>query len=474
MEQGQPATTEARPPTDAEPQEAEKPEELSDKRIASLKPPIDARSVIVWDRGPKAVRGLGVRVTEGTRENPGGIKAFVLNYRTQAGKQRRLTLGRFPGELKLSAARSWAANLRKQIALGADPLGERHELRAAPTMNELADRYLADHAETRKRPRSVYEDKSLLRQWIRPEVGNEKVRDVTTTNIEALHRKITRQGTPARANRVIGLLSVLFNCAARWHIRDDNPCRHVQKNPERRRSRYLSGEELTRLLKALAQHRNQDAANAVRLLLLTGARRNEVLGATWNQFDLTNGVWSKLASETKQKREHRVPLSAPARALIAEMRAGAESGEARARELEREAARDKQGWSRAAKQNAAKRARLVAASPYLFPGFAERASGNLGHIRRFWIDVAKRAGLEDIRLHDLRHSFASFLVSAGLSLPVIGALLGHSQPSTTNRYAHLMDDPLRQATERVGSIFKAAEGVASTSEIAEFPKGSRR
>src|SRR5262249_51417698 len=152
--------------------------------------------------------------------------------------------------------------------------------------------------------------------------------------------------------------------------------------------------------------------------------RSEVLGVTWDQFDLEEtGVWVKPSAHTKQKREHRVPLSAPARLLLAEMKTAAQQ---RAAEKKREPSR------------------------YVFP--ARVGDGPMVEIKNAWAAVCKAAELLDVRLHDLRHTYASVLASAGLSLPVIGALLGHTQPGTTARYSHLYDDPLRAATERVGAI----------------------
>src|SRR5205823_8657066 len=208
------------------------------------------------------------------------------------------------------------------------------------------------------------------------------------------------------------------------------------------RNRYLAGDELRRLTDALATHPNQDAANAIRLLLLTGARRGEVLGASWDQFELKEGVWTKPSSHTKQKREHRVPLSAPVRQLLAEMKEAAD--------------RRADGGNRKP-------------PPFLFPAGpgARKGHGHLAEIKGPWRAIRKLAGLSGVRVHDLRHSYASILASAGLSLPVIGALLGHTQPGTTARYAHLFDDPLRAATERVGAIV-TGNGEKPTAEVIEI------
>jgi integrase len=220
----------------------------------------------------------------------------------------------------------------------------------------------------------------------------------------------------------------MFSLAAtRWEMRSDNPCRGLERNTEEKRNRYLASDELRRLTEALAVHPNQAAANAIRLLLLTGARRGEVLGATWDQFDLDEGVWTKAASFTKQKKLHRVPLSAPARQLLAEIKTAADR--------EAEGAKPEP-------------------SPFVFPAqrAARKSAGHLVEIKGPWAAICNTAQLSGVRVHDLRHTYASVLASAGLSLPIIGALLGHTQPGTTQRYAHLFDDPLRAATERVGAV----------------------
>ena len=176
-------------------------------------------------------------------------------------------------------------------------------------------------------------------------------------------------------------------------------------------------------MKALAEHEDQQAADIVRLLLLTGARRGEVLSARWADLDLGEGKWSKPASSTKQKEAHEVPLSAPARQLLSEIR----------------------------ERQAGKRHAL---GKYVFPGTG--GSGHIVEIKKAWRALCRAAGITGLRIHDLRHSYASQLVSGGASLPLIGALLGHASPSTTARYAHLHHDPMREAAERVGAVITAA------------------
>jgi integrase len=377
-------------------------EKLSDTIVRNLAAPATG-SKITYDKGPGAIRGFGLRVTAA------GMKAFVLNY-VIAGRERRMTIGAYP-TWRVASARQRAIELRQDIDLGIDPLGERISAREAPTINDLCDRYLAEHA---IKKRTGADDEAMLRRIVRPELGNRKVNSITFSDVDRLHRKITK-GAPYQANRMLALLSKMFSLSIRWEMRDDNPTKGVERNHEERRKRYLKGDELRRLTEALAVHPSQAAANAIRLLLLTGARRGEVLSAEWDQFDLAAGIWTKPSSHTKQKEEHCVPLSAPAMQLLVEMRAVAKSAQ------------------------------------YVFPSL-RNADGPMTELKKSWAALCKAADLRGVRVHDLRHTYASVLVSSGLSLPIIGALLGHTQVATTQRYAHLHDDPLRAATERAAAV----------------------
>jgi integrase len=377
---------------------------LTDAGIKRLGLP-DQGNRIYYDQD---VKGFGCRVTAS------GAKSFVLNYYTTAGRERRYTIGSFP-EWSTASARNEAKRLKLEIrANGHDPVGALEEVRGAPTVADLCDRYISDHL-PKKRPSSAAEDLSLLNQWIRPELQHHRVAEIGFTDIDALHRKVTKAGTPYRANRVVAVLSKMFSLAIRWRWRTDNPAHGVERNQEQKRVRYLSSEELGRLSAALAEHPDQQAANAIRLLLLTGARRGEVLTAKWSDFNLVSGEWTKPGATTKQKTEHRVPLSAPARQLLAE---------------------------------------IPRSGDYLFPG--PGASGHRFDLKQPWAALCKTAGLSGVRLHDLRHTYASILASAGLGLHVIGGLLGHTQPQTTARYAHLTHDSLKSATETAGAIISGA------------------
>jgi integrase len=375
-------------------------DKLSDAFVKALLAPATGNKVY-YD---SAVKGFGCRVTAA------GARAFVLNYRTRLGRERRYTIGSFP-EWRAGSAREQAVELKKRIDRGEDPLADIEAGRRAKTMADLCKRYMEEHA-PKKRPSAQTDDQRIIDNFILPIMKHLKVAEVTYSDVDGLHRKITKRGTKHRANRVVALLSKMFNLAIRWTWRTDNPAKGIERNQEQKRQRYLSGTELDALTKALTDYHDQQAANIIRLLLLTGARRGEVLTATWDQFDLTEGVWTKPGATTKQKTTHRIPLSAPARSLLAELHA-------------------------------------IATGEYVFPG---RSGGHRENVRDAWAELCQKAGISGARVHDLRHTYASLLASSGLSLPVMGALLGHTQTQTTQRYAHLFDDPLRAATERVGAV----------------------
>lgn len=421
---------------------------LTDTTVDALPAPAKGNK-ITYD---SEVKGFGCRVTAA------GARSFILNYRNRTGRERRYTIGSRP-DWKTGAAREEAKELKKRIDRGEDPRAEVEADRNAKTVADLCDRYISDHL-PKKRDSSARDDKAMIRRYIKqddpkapkiePKLKRLKVAEITFSDIDGLHRAITKRGSPYQANRVLALLSKMFGLAIRWQWRPDNPCKGVERNQEEKRHRYLSSAELASLTKALAEYEDQQAANIIRLLLLTGARRGEVQAAGWDQLNLTEGVWTKPGSTTKQKTLHRVPLSAPARLLLVEIHEAAE---------------------KAAKKNGKD------VSAYVFPG---RVGGHRIEIKQQWRELCIAAGIvtaetvtdakgkertivtPSARIHDLRHTYASVLASAGLSLPIIGALLGHSQPATTARYSHLFDDPLRAATERAGAI------VMPTGESAEI------
>ena len=261
-------------------------------------------------------------------------------------------------------------------------------------------------------------DVDMLNRILLPKLKNRKVGELTRRDIEPLI--IGLKATPYTANRVRGLLSKMFSLAMEWEWMEKNPVRYIPKFQEHKRMRWLDAKELERLMNALDRAEYQLSANVVRLLIYTGARKGEVLKAEWQQFDLGNsdsngGVWVKPSHNTKQKQETHTPLSEHAVALLRDM------------------------------HKAHLQDTVIADSPYLFPS-PVNAQKPIAYIDHFWKSVCIDAGLTNARVHDLRHSFASHLVQSGVSLPIIGRLLGHTQAQTTMRYAHLADKPLREAT----------------------------
>jgi integrase len=226
--------------------------------------------------------------------------------------------------------------------------------------------------------------------------------------------------------RVKSLLSVLFAQSIIWKMREANPCSGVAGNREHNRERYLSTEEIVRLIAVLdrwqEQRKHVDSVDAIRLAILTGARRGEIVGMRWADVNLDAAVWAKPATSTKQRKAHRIPLSSEAVAVLL------------------------RPWGE--REASGKVVHLR--DDHVFRGGGSKTHTNT--LEKYWYVIRAAAGLEDLRFHDLRHSFASLLVGQGFSLPIIGAMLGHSKPQTTARYSHLADQPLREAAGVIGNI----------------------
>ncbi len=384
-------------------------EKLSDRFAATVAP--TDKTERYFDVDPRSPRGLLLRVTSA------GAKAWALRYRVADTRQaRELTIGDV-SSWRIAQVRQRCHELRREIDAGGDPLGDREERREAATVAELVERFIIEAMPSRA-PRTQAEYNAMLRDWILPAIGNRKVEAVRREDIEKLHRKITETGKERRANSVKSLCSTIFAQAIVWRMRADNPTHGVKGNAEHGLERYLVPEEVTRLWKVLERWRSRepDSVDIVVLALLTGARRGELLGMRWDQLDLTTGIWTKPHPTTKQRQVHRTPLSQDALTVLR---------------------RRKDVWSHDTTAHHA-------------DDFVFRDRGAKTHSNRFerhWREIRAEAGLTDVRFHDLRHSFASHLAGAGLSLPTIGRMLGHTQPRTTARYAHLADEPLRVAAE---------------------------
>jgi integrase len=357
------------------------------------------------------VRGFLVR-------RRGGHPHYALKTRIR-GRQVILTIGRHgKGAWGPERARREAIRLLGLIRDGKDPAAERAADKANPTLAVLAQRYMNEYAQRQKKPRSIEEDRRLLRLHILPALGHLQVRAITKTDVARFHA--SRHATPVAANRALALLSAMLGWAERVAEREDdsNPCRHVDRNPEKGRERLLSAEGLARLGEALEQAEAAGIADwrpvaVVRLLLFTGGRLSEVLGLRWGWVDTAAAVARLPDSKTGPRN---LFLPAPAIELLA-------------------------GLPR------------YAANEYVIPG--DRPGAPFIGIQKPWQRIRKLAGLTDLRLHDLRHGFASVGVAAGESLFIVGKLLGHRQSRTTERYAHLAPDPAKAAADRTAARLHA-------------------
>ena len=308
-------------------------------------------------------------------------------------------------------ARQWLA----QVAQGVDP-AEASD-RDVVTVADLSERYMTQHARVKKKARSIRSDEQSWRLRILPRLGTYVVADVTRADIVQLHYAL--RDTPFAANRALQLLSKMFNLAEQWELipYGTNPVRHIEKYKEEGRERYLSPGEVQRLHEVLDEAERTpreplSQVHAIRLLIYTGARLSEILTLKWDFLDLENGLAHLPDSKTGARPLY---LPEPAVALIPGIQ-------------------PKRG------------------NPYVLVG--KSARGTIGDLYKPWYRLRKQAGLHDVRLHDLRHSFASFGVGMGMSLPMIGKLLGHQTMNTTQRYAHLAHDPMREAAEQIGAMVR--------------------
>ena len=375
------------------------------------------REWCLWDG---QLSGFGLRI------RPSGVKTYVVTYRAGHGRQapiRRYTIGRHGAPWTPEQARREAKRVLGEVAAGKDPAKQRQRTRQAdkeaPTVREVAEQWLAEHVEAKRKPRTAHNYRKLLNGVILPALGAKKMTALTRADVARLH--YARRSTPYQANCALRALGAM--CAwAEGHgflPEHGNPCRRVEKYKEHPRERFLSPRELYRLGRALRVAERCGAitpwaAGAIRLLLFVGARRSEILSARWEWVDLQHGTLSLPDSKTGRKTIH---LNPPARDVLA-------------------------GLPR------------LDGNPFIICG--GKPGEHLVNIAKAWQRVRKAALLDDVRLHDLRHSFASVAVAGGLTLPLIGGLLGHRQPQTTARYAHLAADPLKAAAELVGSRIAAA------------------
>lgn len=413
---------------------------LTKRTIDAIRPDPNGREVFVWDTGDGALKGFGVRMM------PSGIGSYLVQYRTKEARTRRLAIGKV-GVLTPDEARKLAGDKLKEVAQGGDPSAERHRVRReALTITELANLYLAEGpaAKPNKKASSWATDRSNIERHVTPLLGRKLARSLTYDDVVRFQRDVAAgkskadiktkkrgraivNGGPGTAARSLAVLGAMLEWAAHpdRKLITANPVKGVKLLKGGKRERFLSEAELARLADALAmmegEHRlSPTAAAAIRLLLLSGCRKSEILSLRWEWFDIERSLLRLPDSKTGAKV---VPLASAAVKLLTELPRGGD---------------------------------------YVLP--AAKGTGHYTGLQKDWQRVRARAGMAGARIHDLRHSFASFAVADGNSLYLIGKVLGHKQARTTEIYAHLADDPIRAVADRTAARIAAAMSAGADRE----------
>ncbi|MYA95827.1 MAG: tyrosine-type recombinase/integrase [Nitrospinae bacterium] len=359
------------------------------------------KDTVFWDRD---LTGFGVRVY------PTGSKVYVAQARGPKGP-RRVTVGRH-GVIHADEARKRAAMVIARVKAGDAPVAEPMKPVSGPTVAELAERYLEEHVAVRCKPSSAALYRSAIRRHILPALGKMQIEAVERAQVVELHQGLCE--APAAANRAVRVLSTMYRLAGEWGMAPEgtNPCRAIARYPARRRERFLTDAEFTRLGEALDETEASGSASAsavaaLRLLALTGCRKSEILSLRWEDVALDEAELRLADSKTGARV---VPLPPPAVELLT-------------------------------------RLPRTPDVPWVIPG--QKPGTHLRDVDHAWRIVRARAGLGGVRLHDLRHSYASRALALGEGLPMIAKLLGHAHVETTARYAHLARDSVRESAERV-------------------------
>ena len=355
------------------------------------------KDMYLWDT---EVKGFGLRV------QPSGRRSFIYKFRTPDGRRRNRKIGD-PKTLTAEAARQAVKSMEHDKAIGKVVISDKPKQKSI-TMRKMCDLYLADYARLHKKPKSVEDDTRYIEKDIKPRLGSKSLSEIGSKDIVKIHSSLADK--PIKANRLLALLSKIFNLAEEWEYRDanSNPTQHIRKYKETPRERFLTQSEMIALEKTLSDaERDKQVSvsviHALRVLLMTGARLQEVLTMKWEYVDLDEG---KIKLPDSKSGKKTIWLSDKARDYF-------------------EVMPRKRG------------------NPFVFPG--QRTSSHLVNLQKPWRKLRETAGIEDVRIHDLRHTYASLAVSKNLSLPIVGKLLGHKSSKSTERYAHLYDEVMKNA-----------------------------
>jgi integrase len=365
----------------------------------------------LWD---SMVKGFALKVT------PRGTKTYLFEYKDDRRKTRRVTIGHH-GVITAEQARDKAKVLAAEVDLGGNPAAERSDRKSAVTVSALAEQWIEEHVAARRKAKTLHDYRGWLDRHILPLIGSMRVPEVRSRDIENVVRSLSDR--PTTANRVLAVISSMFTFAIRQHIVRDNPARGIERYEEARRTRHLSPEELNQLgivlRKAEKRGDNQAGIDAVRILLLTGMRRSEVETLEWKFVDRKS---NEIRLPDSKSGEKTVPVGQSAIDLLEVIRARQEQ----------------EG--------------TYSESGFVIPGRKHHLVG----LSKMWRKWRSEAGIKDVRVHDLRHTYGSFGASGGTPLFVISGVLGHKSTATTERYAHLQPNPAKTAADSISSTIGTA------------------
>lgn len=379
---------------------------LTKRLIESLTP--SKKDILIWD---DKLSGFGVKIT------PTGRKVYLLKYRTLDGRQRKPTIG-IHGHITCEQAREIAFEWLGQKAKGKDPSKERQNQRQSPTVSDLCDRYMKEHSKIHKKKRSSALDEFYIEKYIKSNLGALKTISVTQADISKFHTGM--KSTPTQANRILQTLSKMFNLAETWNLRTahSNPVIGIKRYKEQSKERFLTSEEIQNLVRVLDESEIDKSEsiyflNLIRLLIHTGARVSEIKTAKWEWIDFENGLLNLPDSKTGKK----IIYLSPAAIDIL------------------------------------KKTPRIKDNPHIIVGQVE---GNcLNNEQKPWRRVRKLAKLDELRIHDIRHTFASLCIEQGYSLQMVAKLLGHADTRMSERYAHLTKTSIQEAVASVGNLINA-------------------